>query len=318
MLSRHILFYLSASSDMKSNWIHRLVHSLHCPCSCRLGAIIYWILILVLQVTKCLTLGKSLHFSERVEPSLFAEVLWFFWLITLPPFVEHYLSMEVFRLFVKCFVTRTPEICMRSTGIRYTRDLGDLLIQCPRFADEETKSPEGVGTCLCNSRTRIGSSLPTERPLYSYFQPPGQTWILIFTNWLSCLFWWTLMCSLGWNSSAKNVWSVFFLSKFTRSQRHFLWLRIQLIRKHPKFRAFRGKCLVQSPGKWGTGPELEIESFRETPGRWCGRLSLQSFRLPKLQMDSPHCQIDWLKHHCQGVLKSPAHGYGCMFVSKRL
>lgn len=60
MLSRHIFLYLCYSSDMKSNWIHRLILVCIVPCSCSLGTIIYLILILVLQVTKCVTLVKSL------------------------------------------------------------------------------------------------------------------------------------------------------------------------------------------------------------------------------------------------------------------
>lgn len=68
-------------------------------------------------------------------------------------------------------------------------------------------------------------------PCYSQSNPPA------FFSGL----WFIMMRPL----SKKCVVSCF-LSKFTPSWRYFLWLRIQLIRKHLKFQAFGVKCLVQS------------------------------------------------------------------------
>lgn len=99
---------------------------------------------------------------------------------------------------------------------------------------------------------------------------------------------------------SKNVWSVFFLRKFTQSWRHFLWLRIQLMRKSPKCQAFRVKCLAQrhqtNEGKSQNWKWKASQTHRKIMDGY--RLSLQFFWLPKVQVDSAHCQIDWLKHHC--------------------
>ena len=139
-------------------------------------------------------------------------------------------------------------------------------------------------------------------PCYSQSNPPA------FFSGL----WFIMMRPL----SKKCVVSCF-LSKFTPSWRYFLWLRIQLIRKHLKFQAFGVKCLVQSHQanrgqsqnwKW-RAPERQLDG--DKPSRPC-------FWLPEVQMDSPQCHVDWSKHQCWDDCKSPARGYSCTFVSRRL
>lgn len=142
-------------------------------------------------------------------------------------------------------------------------------------------------------------------PCYSQTNPPA------FFSGL----WFIMMQPL----SKKCVVSCF-LSKFTPSWRYFLWLRIQLIRKHLKCQAFGVKCLVQSHqqtvGRARTGSkELRRDNWKimddDRPSRPC-------FWLPEVQMDSPQCHVDWSKHQCWDDCKSPACAYSCTFVSRRL
>lgn len=93
MLSRHILFYLCDSSDMKSNWIYRLIHSLHCSLFCLSGSNN------ILDFNQVLTLRKSPFLQGSGNASLCRNKCVSFGLITLLlPSVEYYLSNAAFRV----------------------------------------------------------------------------------------------------------------------------------------------------------------------------------------------------------------------------
>lgn len=110
MLSRHIFLYLCYSSDMKSNWIHRLIHSLHCSLFLQSGNNNILDFNLSSTGNQMCDLGQ-ISISRRgwnwapcrdkSGVGFFLFSFLFFWLITLfSPSVENYLSMEAFRAFI--------------------------------------------------------------------------------------------------------------------------------------------------------------------------------------------------------------------------
>lgn len=110
VLSRHIFLYLCYSSDMKSNWIHRLIHSLHCPLFLQSGNNNILDFNLSSTGNQMCDLGQ-ISISRRgwnwapcrdkSGVGFFLFSFLFFWLITLfSPSVENYLSMEAFRAFI--------------------------------------------------------------------------------------------------------------------------------------------------------------------------------------------------------------------------
>lgn len=148
-------------------------------------------------------------------------------------------------------------------------------------------------------RTRFCNSLPNEQSLYILL-PASRSEMNLDIYKLTLLpFWWTLIYSLWWSHQRKCVVS-FFPQQIHASWRHFLWLRIQLIRKHPKFQAFTVKCLVQclwaNEGQSQNWKWKVSEGLLEDNGWW--QFVLTDFWLHKVQMDVPYCQIDWSKHHC--------------------
>lgn len=126
---------------------------------------------------------------------------------------------------------------------------------------------------------------------------------------------WTLIYSLWCSHLAQICSNFFFLANSYKVRDTFSGLGLQLIRKHPEFQALRVKCLVQSQQsqnwKW-RAPERPLEDN----GWWQAMhaVLLASWSAGGLPTLSP-----WsIEARCQYGHKSPARGYSCMFVSRRL